>query len=99
MSDLVKEKRLPGDIVDVLAPKHRLGHAREVREFVDHPPEVADLPDDRARKSLERLRIGLDLLAETPLKAFRGQLNRGQRVLDFVRDTAGDIRPGRAALI
>ena len=36
--DLMQEQRLAGDLVDVLVAEHGLGHAREVGEFVDHPP-------------------------------------------------------------
>ena len=56
MRDLVQEQRLARDLVDVLVAEHRLGHAREVGEFVDHPPQIADLADDRAGQPLERLR-------------------------------------------
>ena len=40
-----------------------------------------------------------DLLAEAALQPLGGELDRGQRVLDLVRDAAGDVRPGGAALV
>src|SRR5688572_21712807 len=52
MRNLVQEQRLADDVVDILLAKHRLGHACEIREFVDHPPQIADLPDDRPGQSL-----------------------------------------------
>ena len=37
---------------------HRgLRHAREVREFVHHAAQIANLPDNRARQPFERFRI------------------------------------------
>ena len=38
MGDLMQEQGLARDLVDVLVAEHRLGHARKVREFVDHTP-------------------------------------------------------------
>ena len=99
MRDLVQEQRLARDLVDVLVAEHRLGHPREVGEFVDHPAEVADLADDRAGQPLERLLVGRDLLAEAALQPLGGELDRGQRVLDLMRDAPGDVRPGGAALV
>ena len=54
MRDLVEEQRGAGDVMDILLAEHRLGHAREVGEFVDHSAEVADLPDDRVGQAPER---------------------------------------------
>ena len=88
-----------GDLVDILLAEHRLGHAREVGEFVDHPPQVADLADDRAGQPLEGLRVRCDLLAEAALQPLGGELDRGQRVLDLMRDAPGDVGPGGAALV
>ena len=99
MRDLVQEQRLARDLVDILLAEHRLGHAREVGEFVDHPAQVADLADDRPGQPLEGLRVGRDLLAEAPLQPLGGKLDRGQRVLDLVRDAPRDVRPGGAALV
>ena len=46
----------------------------------------------------EALDIGGDLPSEAALQPFRGKLNRGQRVLDLMRDPSRHIRPGRLAL-
>ena len=99
MRDLVQEQRLARDLVHILVAEHRLGHAREVGEFVDHPAEVADLADDRAGQPLERLLVGRDLLAEPALQPLGGKLDRGQRVLDLMRDAPRDVRPGGAPLV
>ncbi len=99
MRDFVQEQRLARDLMHVLHAEDRLGHAREVGEFVDHPPKVAHLPDDRSGQPFERLRIGGDLLAEAALKPLGGKLDRGQRILDLVRNAPGDVRPGSAPLV
>ena len=99
MRDLVQEQRLARDLEDVGLTEHRLWHAREIGEFIDHPAQVANLPDNRPGELLERLLVLGHLIAEAALEPFRGQLDRGQRVLDFMRDSARDIRPGGAALI
>ena len=99
MRDFVQEQRLAGDLVDILLAEHRLGHAREVGEFVDHAAQVADLADDRSGQPLERLLVGLDFLPEAALQPFGGELDRRQRVLDLVGDAPRDVRPGGAALV
>ena len=43
--------------------------------------------------------VGADLLAVAALQPLGGELDRGQRVLDLVRDPAGDVGPGGAALV
>ena len=95
----MQEERLTGDLMHVLGPEDRLWHSGEVGELIDHPAEIAHLTYDRPGEPFESLRIGRDFLAEAPLEAFGSQLDWGQRVLDFVRDSAGDIRPGSAALV
>ena len=99
MRDLVQEQRRAGDVMDILLAEHRLGHAREVGEFVDHPPEVADLADDRPGQPLEGLGVGRDFLAVAALQPLGGELDRGQRVLDLVGDPPRDVGPGGAALV
>ena len=99
MGDLVQEQGLAGDLGDRFLAEDRLGHAREGGEFVDHPPKVADLADDRPGQLLEGAGIGADLLAVAPLEPLGGELDRGQRVLDLVGDAAGDVGPGGAALV
>ena len=99
MRDLVEEQRLAGDLGQRLLGEGGLGHARERGEFVDHPPQIADLADDRPGQPLEGRRIVLDLLAVAALQPLGGELDRGQRILDLVRDPAGDVGPGGAALV
>ena len=99
MGDLVEEQGLADDVGDLLLAEDRLGHAREGGEFVDHPPQIADLADDRAGQLLEGAGVGADLLAVAALQPLGGELDRGQRVLDLVGDAAGDVGPGGAALV
>ncbi len=99
MGDFVQEQRLAGDGMDILLAERRLGHAREVGEFIDHPAKVADLADDRPGQPLERVLVGFDFLGEAPLQALGGELDRSQRVLDLMRDAPGDVRPGGTALV
>ena len=56
--DFVQEQGLAGDLMDVLVAEHRLGHPREVGEFVDHSAQVSDLADDGRGEPLERLLVG-----------------------------------------
>jgi len=99
MRDLVQEQRLTGDVEKRFLTKHRLGHPGERGEFVDHPPEVADLADDRLGQTRKRRIVRVDLAAVAALEALRRELDGGERVLDLVRDPSGDVRPGGAALI
>ena len=48
---------LTRDFVNVLLAKDGLGHAREVGEFVDHPPKVANLANDSRGQPLERFLV------------------------------------------
>ena len=47
---------------------------------------------------VEDLEIVLELLGVAPAQALGAELDRGQRVLDLVRDAARDVRPGAGAL-
>src|SRR3546814_11952750 len=95
----VQEQRLAAGIDERFLAKDRLGHAREGGEFVDHPPQIADLADNRLGQALEGAVARLDLLAVAPLEPLGGELDRGERVLDLMCDTARDIRPGGPALV
>src|ERR1700691_2890394 len=83
---------------DVFAFDHSLRHPRKTRKFIDHPPDVVDLPHDRVGALLEdRLVLG-DGLAELAANAFGRKLDRRQRILDFMGDTARDVGPCRGPL-
>ncbi len=98
IADPHQEHRLPNGIGDILTLDDGLRHARELGEFVDHFADVIDLTNDRFRALIENEPIFRDHLAELAADALGGQLNRRQRILDLVRDAAGDVRPCRGAL-
>ena len=94
----MQEHHLAHRVGDVLGRDHRLRHARELRELVDHALDVVDLAHDRVGALIEHGRIvgdGLAVFAPQPLGR---ELDRRQRVLDLVRDAARDVGPGRGAL-
>jgi hypothetical protein len=97
--DLVQEQRLARDLVDVLVLNTGFGHAREVGEFVHHAPRSPTWRTMVPGQPLERLLVGRNLLPEAPLQPLGGELDRSQRVLDLVRDAAGDVGPGGAPLV
>src|SRR6185312_1554771 len=70
----------------------------ESREFIDHAANVTDLADDRFGALLEDFAIAGKRLAVFPAQPLGRELNWRQRILDLMRDTARDIRPGRSAL-
>src|SRR3546814_19273013 len=73
-------------------------HPRKGRELVEHAPDVADVAHDGIGADLEGLGVARDLDDILALQALGGELDRGQRVLDLVRDAAGDVRPRRLAM-
>jgi hypothetical protein len=91
VSHFVQEERVPRHLMNVSAAEHRLRHAGEIREFVDHPTEIADLADDRAGQPLESLAIAGNFLPEASLQSLGGELDGCERILDFVCDTAGNV--------
>ena len=99
MRHFLQEQGLAHEIAGVFRAENGLGQPREGRKFVDHLPEVADLADDRRRQLLEQFRISLDLAAVAALETLGRELDRGERVLDLVRDAAGNVGPCGAALI
>ena len=53
------------------------------------------MPVSRSNVSLSELIS----LAEAALQPLGGELDRGQRILDLMRDAPGDVRPGGAPLV
>ena len=98
IADALQEHNLAHRVGDVLAADHRLRHARELRELVDHALDVVDLADDGVGALLEHRRILGDRLAVFAAQPLRRQLDRRERILDLVRDAARDVGPGRGAL-
>ena len=84
--------------VDALhAPGARL--PRIDREIVDHVLHRADLAHDRLRSSQKRVFVGTtEFPGKFDRKSLGGKLDRGERVLDLVCETARDFRPSRVAL-
>lgn len=95
----LQEHRLAHQIDGVLLPEHRLWQAGEAGELVHHLAQVPHLADDRAGQLVEQFAVLLDLAGIAAADAFGGKLDRRQRVLDFVRDAAGNVRPGGLALV
>ena len=93
--DLMEEQGGAGNVMDILLAEHRLGHAREVGEFVDHSAEVADLPDDRVGQPPERFRVGYDFGPVAPLEPLGGQLIRVSGFLISCGRCAGRCRTRR----
>ena len=72
---------------------------RVLGEGVDHRLHRLDLLHDGMRVAIQQqLLVGADLAAELALQAFRRQLYRCQRILDFVRQAARHFAPGRFLL-
>ena len=64
-----------------------------MRELIDHPPYIVDLPDDGVSALFEHAAIFIDHLSVLATQAFGRQLNRCQGIFYFVRDTARDVGP------
>src|ERR1019366_5168084 len=82
----------------VLGGDHRLRHAREARELVDHPPYVVDLAHDGVRALLEYGAVFADHVSVFAAQTLGRQLNGSERILNLMRDAARHIRPCRRAL-
>ena len=98
MGDPHHEDHLPDRLGEILVADGRLRHAGEGRELVDHALDVVDLPHDRVRALVEHLAIRGDDLAVFAADALGRELDRGQRVLDLVRDAPRHVGPGGGAL-
>ena len=83
---------------DVLGRHHRLRHAGEAGELVDHAFDVVDLTDDRVGALLENAAVLGDHAPVLPPQAFGGELDGSERVFDLVRDATCDVGPRRGAL-
>src|SRR6516162_5060216 len=98
MGGALQEHRLTHNLDQVFRLEHWCGHACEGGEFIDHAADIADVPDNRIGAHSEGFRVLLDLLEISAPQPLRRQLDRGQRVLDLMRDPTCDIGPGRLAL-
>ena len=93
VTDTHQEHGLTDRIGHVLRRHYRRWHARKPRELVHHTPDIVDLPHDRAGALLEYRLVFGDDLPVLAAQTFSGKLDRRQRVLDLVRDAAGDVGP------
>jgi len=95
----LQEGRLTHRVGDIVGRDYGFGHARKAGEFVDHAPDIVDLTHDGVGALLEDagrvLADDFSIFAAQPLGR---QLDRRQRILDFMRDAARDVGPGRGAL-
>ncbi len=89
---------MPHRVGGILRCDHRLRHAGEAREFVDHPADVVDLAHDRVGALFEDRPILRDELAVFAPQPFRRELDRRERILDLVGDAARHFPPCLHAL-
>ena len=73
-------------------------HTGEGREFIDHPADIIDLPSDDRQIFAELCAGPLVIRLIFAAQPVGGELDRRQRVLDFMGNTARYIRPGSLAL-
>ena len=86
-------------LVEIEARKMHVGSARILAEGVDHLLHRIHLRDDGGGCALEDLGVlGIHLPQELAPHALGGQLNRRQRVFDFMRQAARHFAPCRVAL-
>ena len=75
------------------------GCARVVAEFVHHVLQCGDLIDDGARTFFEKgLAVGVEFFRQFDVQALGGELNRCERIFDFVCQTTCDFTPRQGAL-
>ena len=95
---VVERQRLGEQRVQVGRHDARRRHPRELRELVDQLLQRLDLADDGRGALLDQLARRRRRGAEVAAHPLGAQLNRGQRVLDLVREPARHVAPGRHPL-
>ena len=98
IADTHQEYRLPNRIGDIFIGEHRFRHSREMREFVDHPSYVIDLPDDGIGALFENGTVLANHFSVFASQPFGRKLNGRERILDLMRDPSRHIRPCRRTL-
>src|SRR5712692_10293709 len=77
----------------------RRGRARIVAEVIHHVLQRSHLRDDGLGGAIESLRRFYGkLVGELRLQALRGELDRCERILDLVGESARNLAPGGCAL-
>ena len=77
IGDALQEHRLLQQLLGILAPHHRRGHAGEGREFIHHAADIAHLAHDGVGALLEDFGIGGDLAAHICASAARPKAGSG----------------------
>ena len=95
---VVERQRVGQDAIQVGRHRARRRHARELRELVDQRLERFDLADDRRRAFLDQRARGFRRAAEVTAHPLGRELDRRERVLDFVRQPPRDVAPRRDPL-
>ncbi len=98
MPDPHQKYRLPHGIGHVVRRHHRLRGSGEARELVHHALDVVHLPHDRVGALLEDVAVLDNAFSIFPAQTLGGKLNGRERIFDLMRDTAGDVGPGRGPL-
>jgi hypothetical protein len=97
--DPVKIHDFGNQLVQIEAREMHVRRPRIFAEGIDHLLHRIHLGDDGVGGAFEYLRILRIHAAEKfALHALGGQLDRRQRILDFVRQAARDLAPGRIPL-
>jgi len=98
MGGALQKRCLSNDLGKIFGLQHRGRHPCEGGKFVDHATNIGDVPNNRIGADRKALGVALDLLQIPPPQPLRCELDRGQRILDLMRDPASDVSPGCLAL-
>ena len=95
----VQAKYFAHQRVQIKLGNHRRRSARIVTKFIDHALHRADLIDDGIGAAGEQISVGAtQFIPQLHLQALGRQLDRRQRVFDFVRQAPRHFTPGSRAL-
>ena len=76
-----------------MGAQFRFRHTGKFRKLVDDPAQIPGLADDHIGILLQRFRLIANHRGKLAFQPFGGQLDRGQRVLDFMGNPASHIAP------
>ena len=92
---VVERQRLGDELREIRRHRSRGRHPRELRELVDQTLERFDFPDDRGRALVDEFTGAGRASGEMAAQTLGRELNRRQRVLDFVREPPRHFTPRR----